>query len=1482
MAITFDDLPAAPSKLSFDDLPDSSHGLKFDDLPDTVNPQAAMDATAGAWNAATGPGSLVQANAVMDQMRTDEEATRQLRENPPMITPTPTFLGEAKQAITDPTVKGTYQHLRKAGSIAYDAVREPFSGLLGPTEKERIAEAVPVTDKDGNVTYEYKPMGDRLAREAGLMTSFLPMKPLAAEPGDSTTTAAMKAAFNTAQGIVGSVLSPVGVMTPTLGAIPGVTRAAGGAFAADMASHIPGQLEQAFTGKTAQERIEGGMGAAVSTLFGFLGGREAVRTRVPEMTTEQVKAYTQSQLEKMAPKSEAPIPTEKQFIPAETLDGLHVARERLREGFEKAEPKDQVQRQELIDSIDDQLLRAEKEDVQMSAERVSQRGQSQPQESPAVVEPTSTETPSTTSGRSRYFEQAQREAVPEGVVRPEEVAPVAERAAEPAREVAASSAIDPEVLKTYQDTASRIADQVAAGQPDIIKEAARDAAMKNAEGSLASGKNPTIKFMRASAKEAAGKAAERQPVSIDAGEAPIADTLAAKTAVDNSDAVAVMNQSIDASLTPRDAGILRDAQVMQIDEVATKNGISRQRVHQILKESYGKIQAEMQRRGVTRDDVEFTERERTSASAKQTSIPEELRTDPEVASILSGEMNPTNRGMGRQDFSEGGALFGKGAGKKAVNPVGSTPRGDSNFIRVDSAPSRFFRGLLTDGAADVMAKSKNVVGKALAKAIRRHVDIEQEIHGQLVSELSSKTKGMTAKATKTAIAELEPYLAAKENGRPLPALSSNAKAILDAWQSIAEKTGQMSLAHKVQVFDPATGGYRDMKLIGKDYVPRMFDQKVQRALADPDSNVRLFNKLADELAAHRGISPDEAAAELNGVSSRFRSSDYLGNIEMARSTQLPEIFYDYNIGNLISRYVPAFSERMAQIISYGQRLGPREAPLRENLWDVAMKESRDSKTQDWLREAEDASINLRAKSGFLKTAQQAQTIASGTLLSSPTTSVVRNALSGLAATGEVLGVKRATQNLVKAAIDAQAKMDAKEIGAIRENIGDFLHADQLADSPLDTAIRGTTNTLLKYSLYNGSENFVRTHAALTASQFAKDGVKAIAKNPNSGMAKEALAMFKRIGVDAEKVVAENADWKTGPETRKFVRTIIRDTQGGYRFDQVPLWANSPVGRFVYQFGRYGTQRARNIWNNGIKPAIGEDFQWNGKTMTRRDLKPLIKMGMSSVLLGEAFAGISSLFFGRDRKDASLKEIAEAFSEDQKQGIALAGERLINDVIMSGTLGIWGQPVDFVKSLKDQSRFKNPAEPPGLASGKALATLAQNALDQNGRLTKKDLLSFTSQLVPGVKQLYDLGRNVFDESLFEAENDVKTLRNAGARWATENKIDAPKRSTGGDLRKSPNAPEYEPIYEALMTGDADTASVLAEAFANKQKNRTKAMQNLKLSVKSRQPFRVGPFTNGEYKREFMEWAEKKLPAADFEQVKRVQERYEESARRAGLW
>lgn len=167
--------------------------------------------------------------------------------------------------------------------------------------------------------------------------------------------------------------------------------------------------------------------------------------------------------------------------------------------------------------------------------------------------------------------------------------------------------IDETVSKTYADSAERIADQVTKGQPTTVREAARDAALDNAMGSLRAGKTPSVSFMRKSAQTAAGAHADRLGESLDApvgeGETTKLDQEAAPAPKpENTELLSAMDKAIG-GLSERESKIVRGVQEGRtLDDIATEHGLSKQRISQIVQESLPKLRSALEDAGFTKDD----------------------------------------------------------------------------------------------------------------------------------------------------------------------------------------------------------------------------------------------------------------------------------------------------------------------------------------------------------------------------------------------------------------------------------------------------------------------------------------------------------------------------------------------------------------------------------------------------------------------------------------------------------------------------------------------------------------------------------------------------------------------------------------------------------------------------------------------------------------------------------------------------------------
>jgi len=222
---------------------------------------------------------------------------------------------EATPSIGGELAKG---NIRNAAGIALENVREFASPIFGPTVKQQIENAVPVKQPDGTVKYEYMPDADAITKRglvpaltgfalaatspqqlvrainidrrgekvnfdtlaAEQQKSYIPATPepnpqgmtaaqYLAAPGDSKGMAIAKGAFNATQGLLEGVTNPAFLAMPE-------SRLVSGAFAADMLSQVPGEVQTALDPNAPlQSRVESGIGGVVNTALSGMAGLHA-------------------------------------------------------------------------------------------------------------------------------------------------------------------------------------------------------------------------------------------------------------------------------------------------------------------------------------------------------------------------------------------------------------------------------------------------------------------------------------------------------------------------------------------------------------------------------------------------------------------------------------------------------------------------------------------------------------------------------------------------------------------------------------------------------------------------------------------------------------------------------------------------------------------------------------------------------------------------------------------------------------------------------------------------------------------------------------------------------------------------------------------------------------------------------------------------------------------------------------------------------
>jgi hypothetical protein len=175
----------------------------------------------------------------------------------------------------EPVALDQYQSVLRASpeesmlTSALRGTREFFSPLIGPTERQIQQESVP-TERG----MEFRPAGSRAEREGLIPSLFMqnPESPLFIEraeidPNASTPAQIATGARNVGANLVNALSSPGSLLTLGAGGLmsPGATRALGGAFAADVARHVPEMATEA-----GRASVEGGPGEVTESL-GNLG-----------------------------------------------------------------------------------------------------------------------------------------------------------------------------------------------------------------------------------------------------------------------------------------------------------------------------------------------------------------------------------------------------------------------------------------------------------------------------------------------------------------------------------------------------------------------------------------------------------------------------------------------------------------------------------------------------------------------------------------------------------------------------------------------------------------------------------------------------------------------------------------------------------------------------------------------------------------------------------------------------------------------------------------------------------------------------------------------------------------------------------------------------------------------------------------------------------------------------------------------------------
>ena len=360
------------------------------------------------------------------------------------------------------------------------------------------------------------------------------------------------------------------------------------------------------------------------------------------------------------------------------------------------------------------------------------------------------------------------------------------------------------------------------------------------------------------------------------------------------------------------------------------------------------------------------------------------------------------------------------------------------------------------------------------------------------------------------------------------------------------------------------------------------------------------------------------------------------------------------------------------------------------------------------------------------------------------------------------------------------------------------------------------------------------------------------------------------------------------------------TQGSYRIDQTPVFVDSPIGKFLFKYQKFGTQLSRMFWINHLKPFIdsitkgGETviYTKNGKEYSARvrAFMPMVNFFGGAVVAGTLLAGLREAIFGYNDPGPDLDEIEKALADDDTAyAVALGMKRAWASMMAVGAFGFFGNYAQMFKDVADRQRVKSPIDPPALAPLKSAAELGMRAFDQK-RLTSKDLSDFLDSNISIWRTTKRASLNMaagavdFDLAQLEVANrDRSYTRKITRRYADEIGLENRRRAPSS-LAATEMTPANRALIDAALLGDSERMKAVVRDQLRRAKTPQdvdRMMTSMRATLRAAQPTRVSVSPSQRERQDFLAWAKERMPDSSYQRIVELDDRYMKAAIAAGL-
>jgi hypothetical protein len=835
-----------------------------------------------------------------------------------------------------------------------------------------------------------------------------------------------------------------------------------------------------------------------------------------------------------------------------------------------------------------------------------------------------------------------------------------------------------------------------------------------------------------------------------------------------------------------------------------------------------------------------------------------------------------------------------------------------------------------EGAAELLMRTPGL--ETLGKAIRTYYDRVQQLNGEVAKILDAPMR--EAFGTKVVLKTLlaDPMQALRDRGVKVDAerefegwakvwdrgqkpggpsakqiyenASPAARGLIDAWMRLAKMTGDALQAAGVEVFDAALGGYRPMGR-AKRFFPRVLLPKFEQAMRNPAANPEAWAELVQVLL-EAGVIAEASEAKKYVATQRARphqvAGDYFAGVEMARTEGFPEALYDHRFARAVE-YLSRSTDRLAQIEAFGQK--HKDGDLFDRVLSMVPKE--DKTTTNYLNALAEVVYGSGVKTTNRQIMAVLNQLATGLMLGNPGTATL-NLIGGLSLNNMAYGRDALKAYAQLRRLSTHIK-DARELGILHDDYLRLLHdADGLAPEWLSKGV----SLAMKIGGYTPTERLIRLHAFLASQNKLDRALGLWAKGFDSAAAKHEAAWFARNGFDPYALLAEASQFtgegrRTGAEIDRFLRYGVNLTQGSYKVDQVPLWADTATGRFLFKYWKFSNQLSRMFAMNHMEPFLkaiaapkGEQVTMMNPRTGKREivqaprakaLMPMVRYFGFSVVGGLTLTALRGAMFGYQVGGPDWDELEKALEDDDTaRTVALGLQVAFEGMLATGGIGILQYPAQWMRDYRDRRRAYDPTQPPGIAIVKETGNLARRALEQ-GRLTGQDLQDYAERISSFTRTVrraatYVLGQAGSDMEAARLEV-VRRERNYASkmtrRYAEAQEL-AGKSFAPGAFGATANTPVNRAIVDALYLGEPGRAKALLREHLDSLTT-VQEIEGARLSAKAaartRQPLMVTESPSNAERRAFLEWAREHMTERGVRRLELLDKTYRDAAIESGL-